>query len=232
MKKIILLFFGLFACFQSFGQDPDLYGTWYLTSYNYGSGGVNYIKDIQPRISPNIQIDANIEISGEAACSLYIGQFDYDAIEDELIVDFFDSTLTLCDYESHNIFEVDYFSYFSSEKRFKYEVLKNPSSNESQLTLFGAPGFDLVYQNFPLNNSTNEKNVFNVFPNPVSDRLVIFSEGLTSKKIIRIFSITGQQITQVETFENTVDVAFLSRGMYMLEIETSEGRSVQKFIKK
>jgi hypothetical protein len=74
------------------------------------------------------------------------------------------------------------------------------------------------------------KNEFKIFPNPVFDQLFISSEKLIIKTL-SVFSTTGQMILEIEDASNSIDVSSLSKGMYFLEISSSEGKSVQKFIK-
>ncbi len=71
---------------------------------------------------------------------------------------------------------------------------------------------------------------FSIHPNPVSNELFISSGGITIEKI-NVYSISGQRIQTFENSSQSIDVSNLAQGMYFLEISTSEGNSVQKFVK-
>jgi len=74
--------------------------------------------------------------------------------------------------------------------------------------------------------------VFSVYPNPVSNTLFISSEN-TLIKSLSVYSVLGEKVIKVNTNEfNSLDVSSLSEGLYFLKITTSEGKSIQKFIKK
>ena len=77
----------------------------------------------------------------------------------------------------------------------------------------------------------NDKLNIAVYPNPVSETLIITSEGVPIEKI-KVYSISGQIILTSENVQNSIDVSGLSEGFYFLEIFSAEGSSIQKFTKK
>ncbi|MDP2687218.1 MAG: T9SS type A sorting domain-containing protein [Aequorivita sp.] len=230
MKKLILTCCALLLLSKSFSQNPDLYRTWYLTYYTYDLGDTFFVADIQPRISPYITIDEFLGFTGEAACSSYIGEFSYNANQDLLVLDNFDSTLTLCDFQSHNDFENDYFGYFVNSQSYTYEIYTDTATNDSYLTISVAPGFDLVYQDFPLNDLENVAIEFKIFPNPVSETLFISSKIETIEKLA-VYSINGSLMFSKTNNPASIDVSLLSNGIYFLEIISEKEKSIRKFIK-
>lgn len=231
MKKLILTCCALLLLSKSFAQNPDLSRTWYLTSYSYGLGETYFVEDVQPHISPYITIDEFLGFIGEAACSFYIGEFSYNTNQNLLILDNFDSTLTLCDFQSHNDFENDYFGYFVASQSYTYEIYTDTATNDSYLTISVAPGFDLVYQDFPLSVLENVAVEFKIFPNPVSETLFIKSKIETIEKL-NVYSINGRLMFSKNNNPASIDVSLLSNGIYFLEIISEKGKSIQKFIKK
>lgn len=77
------------------------------------------------------------------------------------------------------------------------------------------------------------KSEFNVYPNPATDVLFIHSDkGLKS---INIYDSAGRKVlhdNRNTSGEVSVPVNHLSNGLYLLHIETEEGREVVKFQKK
>ncbi|WP_396170133.1 T9SS type A sorting domain-containing protein [Flavobacterium sp.] len=85
-----------------------------------------------------------------------------------------------------------------------------------------------------LSNSSFEKELFKLFPNPVSNTLFIkeLNNNLISK--IKVFNQFGQEIKLVNTdFKNGINVSELSNGIYFVQIssENNSENSILKFIK-
>ncbi len=75
------------------------------------------------------------------------------------------------------------------------------------------------------------KNTLKIAPNPVKDILIIQSS--TKVKSVRITNLAGQTVLnqQINKTNPHLNVANLSKGVYIIAIETSEGISTQKIIK-
>ena len=74
---------------------------------------------------------------------------------------------------------------------------------------------------------------FNVYPNPVEDRLHIEAE--TEVKEVVVYDVYGRhQVTETPSLQGnvTVDVADLKSGIYFVKVVTENGEAVQRFIKK
>ncbi len=71
-------------------------------------------------------------------------------------------------------------------------------------------------------NSPNQSSNIRVYPNPASDLIRIDSSEPFSE--IAIFSLTGQQMMVIETFElNQINISHLPPGMYLLKIQHEDG---------
>jgi len=238
MKKLLLLFIISALSFQSYGQDQNLYQTWYLSSYSNDQGDTNHLVDVIPFLSVEITIEEQINTFTGLACNQYGGEFSYDAPNDLLELVFFD--LCICGTcnnppQSHIDLENDYFEYFFGMEGefYEYEITTDSGSGNMILTLESVPGFILEYQNVPANFGVDEyaSALVKIFPNPVSETLFITSEG-TPIQSISIYSISGKRVFTETSSTNQIDVSGLKTGLYFAEIATSEGKSVQKFIKK
>ena len=72
---------------------------------------------------------------------------------------------------------------------------------------------------------------FNVYPNPVNDKLYV--ETLTQTLTVEIYDIYGRQQSMVNGQQSTViDVTNLNSGVYFVKVVTENGESVKRFIKK
>lgn len=73
-------------------------------------------------------------------------------------------------------------------------------------------------------------NGFYIHPNPATDR--IFIDGPAKSNIIgiQIFDINGKQLHPFETDRNILDISDFKKGLYILEIRTKHGVTVEKII--
>ncbi len=80
-------------------------------------------------------------------------------------------------------------------------------------------------------NSLEEQPAFNLYPNPARELLMV--EGITSLSTVRLFSLDGQLLEeqQVRDYTFALNIHTLPEGMYLLQIQSKEGISSQKFIK-
>ncbi|MDR6404361.1 MULTISPECIES: T9SS-dependent choice-of-anchor J family protein [Chryseobacterium] len=68
-----------------------------------------------------------------------------------------------------------------------------------------------------------------IYPNPATDFITIKSKSDVSKA--EIFDVSGRKMTS-KLEKNTIDVRHLQSGSYIISIETKEGKTSAKFIKK
>ena len=74
---------------------------------------------------------------------------------------------------------------------------------------------------------------FNVYPNPVNDKLYIETLTQTQTLTVEIYDVYGRQQSMVNGQQSMViDVTDLNSGVYFVKVVTSEGETVQRFIKK
>ena len=74
---------------------------------------------------------------------------------------------------------------------------------------------------------------FNVYPNPVNDKLVIETEEIVKEVVV--YDVCGRQQDNKTTRQQgnlSVDVTNLNSGVYFVKVVTENGEAVQRFIKK
>ncbi len=72
---------------------------------------------------------------------------------------------------------------------------------------------------------------FNIYPNPVNDKLYI--ETQTQTLTVEIYDIYGRQQSMVNGQQSTViDVTNLNSGVYFVKVVSSEGEAVKRIVKK
>ena len=75
---------------------------------------------------------------------------------------------------------------------------------------------------------------FIIYPNPANEKISVISEGISKQEIdISIFTMNGEQVFQEQFYiQNQVDldVNLLSKGIYLLKIQSREGIEVKKIV--
>ena len=88
-----------------------------------------------------------------------------------------------------------------------------------------------LYDDFTL--STEDQNILNhlkIWPNPVENRLNLTLPGQVILQGVEVRNIIGQR-QKIELLKNSLDVAHLSPGLYLIKIYTSAGAQLMRFIK-
>ena len=71
---------------------------------------------------------------------------------------------------------------------------------------------------------------FNVYPNPVNDKLYIEAE--TEIKEVVVYDVYGRrQVTETPSHQGSIDVSELNSGVYFIQIKTEEGNITKRFVK-
>ncbi len=70
---------------------------------------------------------------------------------------------------------------------------------------------------------------FTLYPNPVSDILTIESEFRLTK--VEIYSIVGEKVKEIYSDFNSIQIGHLSKGIYILKIQSKNGFASKKFTK-
>ena len=71
---------------------------------------------------------------------------------------------------------------------------------------------------------------FNIYPNPVNDKLVIETEANIEE--ICIYDAFGRLMTTINGQATTVDVSEYNAGVYIMKLRTDNGEIVKRFVKK
>ena len=230
MKKILLLLISLFCGLESFAQDPnpDLFQTWYLYQIDFESGQQVIVESFDPPIIPTFILEPSLEFNGFGACNSFEGLFTFFP-PDNFEVAIESHTTTSCGFFLDE-FESDYFSFFF-QGTFMFSNIETDSDGFQTLYLSGSIFTTCTFRNIPvLTTPEFQQSEFTVYPNPVKNELFIASESIPIEKIV-IYSMRGQTMLTSKNIANSIDVSGLSEGLYFIEISSSKGRSVQKFVK-
>ena len=104
------------------------------------------------------------------------------------------------------------------------DVINNPSINQSLHVVEGSS---------PLAQDDFSTNKIVLYPNPASEQLTISNIDLSTIKDISIVSMHGKVIKKVKLTNETISITNLSEGIYILAIETTDGKKyTERFVKK
>ena len=236
MKKLLFIFASLVISYQSYAQDPEIFDTWYLH---------NLIIDGQNNIPNNLNMNLECNYSDDHPLlggfifyfpnqySLEFFQIFFDQDNPEFsLIDLVGLTEGICYnqacWDFFEIYRPFYFDYTNTTMT--YQITVNTDGTKA-LVITNIDGDQAIYNTEALLATPNYlEPKFNLYPNPVSNQLFITSEGITIEKM-RVYSIGGKQVIEASVSENSIDVSNLSEGLYFIEISSSEGKSIQKFIK-
>lgn len=82
------------------------------------------------------------------------------------------------------------------------------------------------------NPHVSEEKDFSVFPIPTANFLNIQNNSGYNIDRISIFDLTGKKIAEQSGAITQIDIRNLQSGIYFLELESQEGKQIEKFIKK
>ena len=87
--------------------------------------------------------------------------------------------------------------------------------------------------NFTLDTPVNDpsENQFRIWPNPVNSELRI--SGMTSRGVLKLTDLSGKMVymTSSTSSEIIVPMGAFQPGIYLLTVETTEGRQVEKIVR-
>ena len=83
--------------------------------------------------------------------------------------------------------------------------------------------------NGTLNTSNNNNNIagLKMYPNPVSNGTLFIETAANSEKTVAVFDVLGKQVLNTTTSDNTINVASLHTGVYIVNI-TEEGKTASR----
>lgn len=86
-------------------------------------------------------------------------------------------------------------------------------------------------KNLATNENVLEKNTTTISPNPVIDELSINTKAKVNA--VEVYNLAGQKVwSSDKVMNNKVDLNFLTKGIYIIKVETDTSKESIKFIKK
>lgn len=101
-------------------------------------------------------------------------------------------------------------------------------SRTDQTEAFDMPPENIL--NCSLKTSSTEVKNFSIYPNPAGDVVNIETKQNTNNLNIQVFDINGRKVIQKDISTKTLDVSQLSRGIYLLKINSNGVSQTEKLI--
>jgi len=130
---------------------------------------------------------------------------------------------SVANYDTSNVFVSGYFTNYLS-------VDNQSMSNNIKHGFVAMCGSDITSG---FNEVYNVNNRIDVFPNPTTDKISFITDKVIKDARLNIYSITGNLVkSELIDSDNSIDVSNLNTGVYLVKIETKQGKTyTSKFVK-
>ncbi len=245
MKKITLSLFAFFCFYFGFTQEDLIAGgtTWTLHYMVIDGNTINVTQPHpgNPNYHPGIQFvestpnhydfsasagDVNVAFNSETSLSFTPDTF---TVQNPSV------TLALC--FLHCTLETQYLGTIilgnsAPPRTFNYEIINEGNGNKT-LIIDTPEGNRAVHGNYILSIKQFQKRKIVMYPNPVKKKLYFDFKGFAVEKM-NVLSLVGSSIfeTKISNQENSLDLSFLSPGVYFIKTTYRDGAtSISRFIK-
>lgn len=121
---------------------------------------------------------------------------------------------------------------FTAPRIFDYTIV-DEGNGMKKLTITTPEGDIAVHGNYVLSVKKFDKKEIVMYPNPVKKVLHFDFKGFPAEKVT-VFSIVGSSVLErtISPQENTLDVSFLSPGIYLMKMSFQDGDThISRFVK-
>ena len=139
-----------------------------------------------------------------------------------------DSTMSIIYADPYALYEIDEWEWIDLRPETEYFAIaqgKNVNGEWGEIT-------KVEFVTTTEGNIELVEDNFNIYPNPVNDRLYIETQTLT--QTIEIYDVYGrqQELSAISGQQSVINVANLNSGVYFVKVVTENGEVVKRFVKK
>ena len=227
--KHLFLSISIICSINCFAQEPnsDLFQTWYLYSVfaSDASQKTYVVSEIEPTITPSLTIMENLVFNGIGACNTFNGTFNL-LNSNMLETDQYSNSTNDCGIQTHNLFENEYFNFMQLAGVYSISSENNGMVLTIDTAIFG----QAIFKNIKLSTSDFPMSQIEIYPNPSNSIIYIKSQNIPITKI-EIYNSLGQNLKTIINKFKTIEVSYLSNGIYIMKIFTELGIINEKIIK-
>ena len=195
-----------------------------VTTEILGGEGISVI-DLQVKVTSNTSVFVTATPNEETA------EYHYILIEKSYADSIgADSTLMIVQTDPYSLYDIDEWEWIDLKANTEFYAIaqgKNAKGEWGEIT-------KLEFITSMESNIELAENNFNIYPNPVNDKLYIATE--TEAEEVVVYDVYGriQNLRNSETQKlgNSIDVSNLNSGVYFLKVVTANGEVVKRFVKK
>ena len=195
-----------------------------VTTEILGGEGISVI-DLQVKVTSNTSVFVTATPNEETA------EYHYILIEKSYADSIgADSTLMIVQTVPYSLYDIDEWEWIDLKANTEFYAIaqgKNAKGEWGEIT-------KLEFITSMESNIELAENNFNIYPNPVNDKLYIATE--TEAEEVVVYDVYGriQNLRNSETQKlgNSIDVSNLNSGVYFLKVVTANGEVVKRFVKK
>jgi len=234
MKKVALLL-GLIYSFNSFGQDPFLFeNDWFLAQLTVDGTPIDIPNNTEVGIIPTYFMDFKpLDYFESTVCNTFAADVTIGSDQitfNNIVVGLFECTIA-----ANTAFEFIYFPFFQDHEGvpndYFVSIIDGPETGDQLvLNIINPDGDNAEYWNNKLSAPENSINELTVFPNPTQE-ILSWNSSFKGPVEVRIYSLQGTLVKQLNQVQNSVDVSALSSGIYFIELKADAVISRSKFIK-
>ena len=193
-----------------------------VTTEVLGGNGVSVI-DLQVEVLTNTSVFVTATPNEETA------EYHYILIEksyaDSIGVD---STMKIIHTDPYALYDIDRWEWIDLHENTEFYAIaqgKNAQGEWGEIT-------KVEFVTTTEGNIELVEDNFNIYPNPVNDRLYIETQTLT--QTIEIYDVYGrqQELSAISGQQSVINVANLNSGVYFVKVVTENGEVVKRFVKK
>ena len=173
------------------------------------------------------------------SCTYFIVETDFDFLNMNALIKTFEAIPDIANVEvqvadiemRHNYTGIPY--YINSESVISSNILVKGDSFEFKLySNYESMVVQINDDEEVLSSSVNKLENISLYPNPALDKIYI--NGISSEQeSIKIYSVQGKLIKEVENTSSGIDVSYLKTGLYFIHLVSLEGNiNTLRFIKK
>ena len=139
-----------------------------------------------------------------------------------------DSTMQILHEDPYALYDIDRWEWIDLHENTEFYAIaqgKNAQGEWGEIT-------KVEFKTSMENTIEIAENNFNIYPNPVNDRLYI--ETQTQTLAIEIYDVYGrqQELSAISGQQSVVDVTNLNSGIYFVKVVTENVETVRRFVKK
>ena len=256
MKKLYILFITIFITSLSFGQNIALNGgfenwsggvpsSWSVVDFStsdltqstvqFSEGSYSAAVNLQTQTQANTDIRQTVTLeSGKS----YTVSLDVYATDNQATVRIFDAAFS----SGHTVYSDDTMLNQWQTISFEYTATATGSiefgmrfydTSANWLgtgSLFYVDNFK-IFDNATASVVKNQIDGFAMYPNPVANGRFSISSNSSADKLVEIYSLLGKQVYSKNVKANqTIEVANLNKGIYILRVEEDGKRATRKLV--